>query len=610
MPMLPVLPPYADETTVSWGARVARFHTGMTCADFLKMVEIKQAHIMDLNVKTVERLSKFTGVPETQILGGGPQKAGERLLAYKGETFNARFMTRTYTTYCPACLIDDAAAEANGDRVGRLSWMFSTVRVCPRHGILLTRRKNLGYYERFQDMNLVAPEDDFLRKQGAEAERRRVSPLQAYVEDRFSGASGPAWLDNQGIDQASKACEMLGICRLMGADVDLRTPTLAEWDEAGAIGYAAASQGPVGIYSILDEITAPVKARNCWGGPQLVLGRIFKWLQYNKSHTDPGPILDCVREYIVDTMPVDPETVLFGHAIEHRKRHSVPTLAEYSGIHVKTINRAVAVTGLLANVDLEVIDVWRTFDATAGEALADRINRSLPIKSAPEYLNCNRTQAQMLVKCGILKQVAPGLGLHGGVLTQVPLDEIDSFLEAFRSSGRPVTSASKGMMNVIDASEIARETAADIVRMVLDGRLSKVELLNESLRFRSVLVDPDEVYAVANASEDHHGCSVAETARRLGVSTVGVTHLRTKLDETGRPFLQVTEVINARGSVRLRFAVEEIQRFLDIHVSLKDLAKREGVSTKAMSKRLSDRGIEPIMDRVLLRSKVFRRADL
>lgn len=30
-------------------------------------------------------------------------------------------MTRTHTTYCPACLIDDATDEANGDRVGRLT---------------------------------------------------------------------------------------------------------------------------------------------------------------------------------------------------------------------------------------------------------------------------------------------------------------------------------------------------------------------------------------------------------------------------------------------------------------------------------------------------------
>ncbi|KKL81294.1 hypothetical protein LCGC14_1996220, partial [marine sediment metagenome] len=47
----------------------------------------------------------------------GPQKAGERLLTYKGEVFGSRFMTRTYTSYCPACLLDDAIKEANGNRV-------------------------------------------------------------------------------------------------------------------------------------------------------------------------------------------------------------------------------------------------------------------------------------------------------------------------------------------------------------------------------------------------------------------------------------------------------------------------------------------------------------
>jgi len=76
MHMHPVLPPYADETTVSWCSRVARFHTRQTCADFLQMVEISQAHVMDLSDYCVERLSTLTGVPEAQVLKCGPQNAG------------------------------------------------------------------------------------------------------------------------------------------------------------------------------------------------------------------------------------------------------------------------------------------------------------------------------------------------------------------------------------------------------------------------------------------------------------------------------------------------------------------------------------------------------
>lgn len=85
------------------------------------MMEISQAHVMGLSDYSVERLSKLTGVSEEQVLECGPQQVGDRLLTYQGETFGPAFMTRTHTTYCPACLIDDATDEANGDRVGRLT---------------------------------------------------------------------------------------------------------------------------------------------------------------------------------------------------------------------------------------------------------------------------------------------------------------------------------------------------------------------------------------------------------------------------------------------------------------------------------------------------------
>ena len=288
MPMLPILHPYADETTVSWCARVARFHTGLTCPSFLKLTEISQADVMSLSGEAVKRLSKLTGVSEAQILECGPQKAGGRLLNYNDETFGTAFTTRTYTTYCPACLLDDATEEANGDRVGRLSWIFAPVRACQRHGIFLTRRKNLGYFERFQDMEKVALSDRELTEKVAVAEAANMSPLQSYVGGRFSGAEGPGWMDAQRIDQAARACEMLGVCRIRGAHADIRDLTMQQWHEAGAVGMEAVSQGPEGIYAILEAIVQEETFEKRWGGAPIALGRIYDWLQFNEFGSRSG----------------------------------------------------------------------------------------------------------------------------------------------------------------------------------------------------------------------------------------------------------------------------------------------------------------------------------
>lgn len=607
MPLLPILPPHSDETTVSWCSRIARYHAGLTCTDWLEMMEISKASVTALTDKCVTRLSSLAGVSRAEVLGCGAQSEGERLLRYKCEIFGSRFMTRAFTTYCPKCLLDDAASEANGARVGRLSWMFATNRVCPHHGIVLTRRKNKGNFERFQSMDEVAPSDMELREQAEVATSRGVSPLQAYVASRLKGAVGSGWMDMQRVDQAARACEMLGVCRLLGAHNDIDKLELQQWDEAGAVGMEAASKGPEGIRGLLEEILMESTTEKRWGGPQSALGRIYQWLQFNKSRQDPGPIKEVVRDFVVDYMPVEPGTDLFGEIVAQRKRHTVATLSKVSGLHQKTLNRALTISGLLPYGDPKRIEIRQTFDATAGEALAQRMINSTPIKSIPYYLNCNRTQAQMMVKNGILRKLADSPSITGGLLSNVADEDLDDFLRRFRAAGRPVTEVSQGMKDVIVASEIARLPVADIVALVLKGRLSKVETADEFLRFRSVFVDTSEVRSAAAEMVAEQGLSFKEAAKRIGINPVAIEKLRTTLGPDGLPFLNAKKISNARGTIRYCYGKEDVDRFCEEYVTLQELADRNDTSTKSMGMKLARAGVEPIMHRKILKAKVFRR---
>ncbi|WP_126623189.1 hypothetical protein [Oceaniglobus ichthyenteri] len=167
--------------------------------------------------------------------------------------------------------------------------------------------------------------------------------------DRLSGMEGPDWMGGQRIDQAARACEMLGVCRIRGAHADIDDLTMQQWDEAGVVGMDAVSQGPEGIYRILEDIVRETTIEKRWGGAPSALGRIYDWLQLKKSKQDPGPIQDVVRNFVVDHMPIEPGTVLFGGTVLKRKRHTVATLSKVSRLHQITLNRALVITGLLAD---------------------------------------------------------------------------------------------------------------------------------------------------------------------------------------------------------------------------------------------------------------------
>jgi hypothetical protein len=96
----------------------------------------------------------------------------------------------------------------------------------------------------------------------------------------------------------------------------------------------------------------------------------------------------------------------------------------------------------------------------------------------------------------------------------VPLADLDAFLSRLRQRGRPVDRPGDGMLNVIEASEVVRWPVIDIVRLVLDGDLSRIELLPSKLKFRSVLVDPEEV-RVAKGARQAKGGSRSPRSRNV-----------------------------------------------------------------------------------------------
>lgn len=603
----PLLP---GETIMSWVARIAREQAGMAPFDYLNFIEFGRKDLLEATPAGLARLARISGAPIEDIADGAYLRIADRLYEHRRQRFHAEFAGRERTTFCPACLLEDARPESpsRGLRVGRVNWLFSPVRTCPVHWTPLYRTVHQSYAERFQDMALVAPDDGALVPLVEGADTRSVSPLQRYVEDRLDGERGPAWLDGQQIDLGTRASEMIGACLLYGAHVDLPTLSEDQWDAAGAAGFEHAARGEEGIRSALDELLCRLRRDEGKGGPQAAFGRLFQWLQFNKSSKARGPIREVVREFILDSMRIEPGNRLFGEVVETRRRHSVATLARLKKLHRRTLNRALVLTGLIPDGDPGKVDGLLSFDAVAGELLADRMHASIPVRKMPGYLNCNRRQAELLVQHGIISRL--GGGHADTILNMVPVADLEAFIARMRRRGLPVDRTGDGMVNVIVASEVVRWPVLDIVRLVLDDALSRIELLPAELKFKSVLVDPEEVRHAIAARQAKGRLSVAEVARRLKTEPWCVRTLASHHDRTGRPFLPASFETNTKGAARAYFEIDDVERFVSAHVDLKDLAEARGMTAKVLRKQLSDTGIEPILPRPKLNRLVYRRADL
>lgn len=612
MTLYPHLPMIDDESLTGYMGRIARFHGNGDVFDFVAVLEISRQSVMEPDDATLSRLAGLTGTSAARLRGSAIERIEGRFWRLMDECFYSDFANTSVTTFCPACLLEDGqpGSVTRGFRTGRMSWRLGPVRTCGRHGIALFRRPNADVSEKFQNMYYVAPEDDELRLLAEGSERRAVSPLQRYVENRFAKIAGPAWLDGQRIDDAARACEMLGVLLRFGMKPNLNQFTQTDWDLAGREGFAPAAEGPNGIHQALKDHFNAKAAAGVSGGPQAFLGRLYQWLQFGMYQREVGPIKDVVRDFILEHFSLEAGTSVFGVQVASRKKHSVQTLAKATGMHPKTVNRAVVLAGLVPQGSPGRPNDAFVFDADEGERLMARIQRSIPARDLASYINSNRMQAELLVREGIIPRLIEAEGLRTGHMKRVALDDVDAFMARFMGAAALVDTAAPGMVNVLEAAALSRWPIMDIVRAILDGTITKVEIVDPLQRFKAVLVDPGDVRQKLDAHAGGNRLTLKEAAEILELTTPAVLRLARTIDLGGNALLRSYTIRNGKGAERQVFDIADVEQFRFQHVKLVDFCRARSFGPKIMKMKLDNAGIEPILDRRGMGGFIYRREDL
>ncbi|MEP1388865.1 MAG: hypothetical protein ABJO29_05540 [Yoonia sp.] len=175
---------------------------------------------------------------------------------------------------------------------------------------------------------------------------RQPSPLQSYLEDRFEGVSGPAWLDGQAIDQACRAAEMLGGLMTFGPDQKAAEMTEDMWDTAGRAAWRLVLDGDAAIRDFLRKKLLPAVKMNGHPSPRNSFGMLYGWLFASRLSKDLGPIRDIVREVIIENVPLVPGQFLLGKHVTAPRLASVTLIASAEGLHSKTLTKILRLAGV------------------------------------------------------------------------------------------------------------------------------------------------------------------------------------------------------------------------------------------------------------------------
>ena len=186
---------------------------------------------------------------------------------------------------------------------------------------------------RFQDMDVVAPADADSRRSPPPRRAGRSRRCRTMSRPGSTAERGPHGSTARTSSRRRRpARRWARRCCSASTRASGRSPRTS-WTRPARAGFPFAAGGEEGAREALSELCRRFGDSGAKGGRQAALGLIYHWLQFHRSGRAKGPVEDVVREFILDTMAVDPGTVLFGRTVPTRRRHSVASLARQMKMH-------------------------------------------------------------------------------------------------------------------------------------------------------------------------------------------------------------------------------------------------------------------------------------
>lgn len=226
----------------------------------------------------------------------------------------------------------------------------------------------------------------------------------------------------------------------------------------------------------------------------------------------------------------------------------------------------------------------------------------MSLKAAGIFLNAPRVQIRMLFEQGFIKPfVVGGKQVRSHAFSR---SDLEAFLARLLDGAVPVAALTPDHANLPDAGRQACCSAAEIVKLILDGRLRWVGKLEGETGYLSTIVSVDEVRSCVRL-DDHGGISLRQVEKRLQTGTNAVKalirdgHLPAR--EAVNPTNRCPQTIVTPG---------DLADFQATFVSLTEVAKERGVASRAMMRILREAGVGFAFDPDVLEGHFYRRADL
>ncbi len=603
--LYPTLPIGVDETPTSFVSRLARLHNIKSASTIATDLGINYRQLIDGDCEHLRRLSQLSAASRDALAENAIHRSGN-YWNLRRQVLLKTSMLRTSLRLCPACIAQDISGKAKPDQwaFGRSVWQLASIRTCETHSLAIVSPISVKAEVYSHDFaGIIGPHASEIADKPEFRRPLRQTDFERYLLARLSSnpSTTSAWLDGLDFGATARACEVIGAVRLRGLQTKMKHMSDEDWHAAGQAGFEILSGGETSLRSWLAglEETFPY-TRSGTESAQAIFGDFYKWLNFQARDAVFDPIRDVLRQHIVETMPVAAGEVVLGEKIEQRRIHSVHTAAREAGIHPKRLRKILEAHGLVSPQSREANDNRVRFFADAAAAAIDEQMDAIPLRAVSDYINADRVHTQLLAENRFIKAT---LGYDEGALARYSKRELDRFLLQLTRNSAPVEQAPAGTYSIPAAAKRANCSAAEIVKLLLDGKLDRTSQLTAVHGYLSVLVNLDEV-----KSHVHGAALPGLTARDIEKQLRFSSRVVAALIKHGQ--LHTKTLIHPINRCPVRIVeFEELSTFEATYVHLHELARQRKQHFRLIKKELTKALVAPALDPETYHATFYRRVD-
>jgi len=598
-----------DELAQGFFARLGSFHADVSASRFCSFVDMDRVAFRNGTDSFIDLMAELSGVERERLSCNTVRLLEDGSFLLRGETLDMSVLRRTQVQYCPECLRSDMMETGyHGAGLFRQRWIWQLrpVVTCPVHCVELIAIDAQYGVDAFNLEKLIEPS-------GMDSVSiplpvsRAPGGLQDYVIRRMQGAPNlSSWLDGQKVTEGVRACEMIGSLLVDGPQAVIKDYSAGDWATVGDAGFEVCSKGAEAIKDALRTVRINSGRTSGRTGPQAVFGHLYNSIKKTEREGGLGPIVDVLRDAIVENFAIGAGETVLGKVISERKVHSVNSLASATKTHKFRLYRLARTMGMIA--DQRAFNQC-VFPAEEAENLIAQIENSVPQKLVMGLLGCNITQVDHLVRNDFIRSITPiSEGKVGQMRGNFNRDDLKEFLDRVCQELPVILSETEGYISLSRASRMRTDTG-QVMGWVLDGKLPKTYLLHGVKRLDHLRFFHADVTSQIDEAQDHDYQRLFAVSLMLGASLNAIKRLTSR--KNGAPLLVLVDpkkCKNLAGSAYVSAA--EIERFKAKYLTSGLVGREFGVNSASARRTLKQAGIVPVVDPALFKTFVYLREDV